>query len=659
MRIPTLLEGTTPATPLGELRRADGGGDVAAGLRSRVAMLAIPERAIPLAIVLAVVAVFAVGLHNDFVQWDDQKNLVENEHFRGLGPRQLGWMFTTTLLGHCIPLTWLTFGLDYVLWGMHSAGYHFTNLVLHAANAVLVYWLGKRLLAAARPAASETALRAGAAAAALFFAVHPLRAESVAWATERRDVLSGLLFLACVLTYLRAVEAGSARRRRLLALAVVLFALAMLAKSIVMTLPLLLLVLDAYPLRRLSAAAWRAPDTRRVLLEKAPFAVVAALGAGVSYWAVAHQDFFTPAAKYPLPSRIAMAFYSMAFYISKTVLPTDLSPLYELPPRVNPLDSEFALAIVAVALVTVTLVALAPRWPAGLAAYGWYAIMLAPVGGLVHAGFQLAHDRYSYLSCLGFALLVGGGVVWLVGARTAGALRPALFRACAAALGALLVSLAGLTWLQVQVWRDSESLWTHATIVTPECSICHDNYGASIVNREGKEPGEVLVAIEHFTRALVLKPERDKPYGGLGLALIQLNRPREAEGPLRRAVAKIPKDAGPADAGPLNNLGLVLSQQGRFAEAEPFLRRAVALNQRPVVARANLGGALAGLGRYDDAIAEFQRAATAEPFAPEPRIGLVLAYRDTGNAAEMRKHLTILRQLHPDTARSVSARHGL
>ena len=657
MPTPTLYDEGTSAAPLaGEKRRGGGLAELAAHVRGRLATLALPEHVIPLAIVLAVVAVFAVGLRNEFVQWDDPSNLVENPHFRGLAPRNVAWMFTTTLMGHYIPVTWLSFGLDYVLWGMEPAGYHFTNLLLHAANAVLVYWITRRLLAAAQPAASPTALRAGAAVAALFFAVHPLRAESVAWATERRDVLSGLLFLTSVLTYLRAAGAEGARRRRLLAASVAAFALALLAKSIVMTLPLLLIVLDWYPLRRLSAApaTWRTPQTRRTLLEKLPFGAVAVAGAAVSYWAVAHHDYFTPAAKYPLPSRVAMALYSMVFYVSKTILPTDLSPLYELPVRINPLDSEFVLAAVAVALVSVSLVALAGRWPAGLAACAWYAIVLAPVGGLVHAGFQLAHDRYSYLSCLGFAVLFGGAVAWLVGAHASGTVRPPLFRASCAALATLLATLGALTWLQVQVWRDNDSLWTHAIIVTPECSICHDNYGAAIVNRERKAPGETLIAIDHFVRALMLKPDREKPYGGLGLALLQLNRPGDAEAALRRASAKFPTDTGM-----LNNLGMALNQQGRFEEAVPFLRRAVALNERNIVARSNLGGALAGLGRYDEALAEFRSAAEEQPFAVEPRIGLVLVYRDMGNVVEMRKQLTILRQLHPDAAREIVARHDL
>jgi Flp pilus assembly protein TadD len=644
MPTPTILDESTATTGLT---------DFAARARSRLRAIALPERTIPLAIVLAVVAVFAIGLRNEFVRWDDHVNLIENPHFRGLGLRQLAWMMTTTLMGHYIPLTWLTFGLDYVLWGMQPAGYHLTNLVLHAANAALFYWVAKRLMRAAAPAASEIALRAGAAVAALFFALHPLRAESVAWATERRDVLSGLLFLTCLLTYLRAVGAEGARRRRLLALSVAAFALAMLAKSIVMTLPLLLVVVDWFPLRRLQPLRW-SRDNAHVLLEKVPFLVVGLAGGAVSYWAVAHNDYFTATTKYPLLSRIAMALYSVVFYISKTVLPIDLSPLYELPLRIDPLDPQFLGAAIAVALVSVTLVALAGRCPAALAAYAWYVIVLAPVGGLVHAGFQLAHDRYSYLSCLPFAVLVGGGVAWVVGAGASGRLRAPLFAATCAAVTALLVSLAMLTWMQVQVWRTTESLWTHATDATPECSICHDNYGALIVNRLPARLGDTLIAIEHFKQALLLRPDRDKPYGGLGLALIQLGRPPEAESALRRAIVATPKDVAA-----FNNLGFALNQQARFAEAVPYLRRAVALDDHNVVARTNLGQALVGLARFDEGIGELRRAAAEQPYAPEPRIGLVLGYRAAGNTTEMRKQLMILRQLHSAAAQDLTAKHRL
>jgi tetratricopeptide (TPR) repeat protein len=654
MRTPTAWNETEPAPPL--TIGAAPLSDVVARTRARLAALEAPERLAAWAIVLAVVAVFAIGLRNEFVQWDDPVNLVDNVHFRGLGLANLTWMFTTTLMGHYIPLTWLSFALDYVIWGMQPAGYHFTNLALHAANAVLVFWIARRLLARALPDATRGALLGGAAVAALFFALHPLRAESVAWATERRDVLSGLLFLTSVLIFLRADEAAGGRRRRLLAASAVAFAAALLAKSIVMTLPLLLVVLDVYPLRRLPGdpRRWWSPDARRTLLEKTPFFILGLAGAALSYWTVASHDFLTPGAKYPLPSRLAMALYSVTFYISKTVLPMDLSALYELPSRVDPVAPEFLAAAAAAVSITVALALLAPRWPAATAAYAWYIIAIAPVGGLVHAGFQLAHDRYSYLSCVGWAMLLGAVPIWLLRARVAGRLSPALFASANVALACWLAALAALTWTQVQVWRSTETLWTHATFATPECSICHDNYGAMLLNRDPSDLGPVPIAMEHLTQALLIKPERYKPYAGLGLALIRLDRVAEAETPLRLAVSKFPEDLGV-----LNNLGLSLVRQGKFTEAEPFLRRAIVVKEGSVVAHANLGGALAGQGRTDEALREFFRATALDPFSAEAHIGLVLAYRDKGDLRASARHLKILTQLHPDAALNAVAQHGL
>jgi protein O-mannosyl-transferase len=642
------------ATPVARRSRAPF--DIVADTRSRLAAIESPERLVAWAIVLVVVAVFAIGLRNEFVQWDDQVNLVENLNYRGLWPRHLVWMFTTTLMGHYIPLTWLSFGIDYVLWGMQPSGYHFTNLVLHAGNAALMFWIARRLLARAMSDATRGQLIGGAAVAALFFAIHPLRAESVAWATERRDVLSGALFLASVLLYLRAAERTDRSRRRLLAGAVAAFAAALLSKAIVMTLPVLLVILDVYPLRRLSIdpRQWRATAARRVLLEKVPFFIVGVAGASVSYWALAHNNFVTPAERYPLASRIVMATYSVTFYISKTIIPMDLSALYEAPSRVDPLAPEFVAGLMTATIVTAAFVLLGRRWPGLLASWIWYVVAIAPVGGLVHAGFQLAHDRYSYLSCLGWAVLLGGLPIWLLRARANGTLRPVLCAGVNLALCCWLAALAVLTWAQVQVWRSTETLWTHATFATPECSICHDNYGAMLLNRETTNAAVLPIAIEHFQQALVIKPDRYKPYAGLGLALIRMDRVADAERPLRVAVSKFPDDVGA-----LNNLGLALVRQAKFAEAEPFLRRAVAINDRNVVAHANLGGALAGLGRTDEALREFHRAATLDPFSAEAHMGLVLAYRDKGDAQASARHRKILTQLHPVAAQELAARHRI
>lgn len=600
------------------------------------------DREIALALVLAVVIVFAHGLYNEFVQWDDPINLLDNKNFRGLGWAQIEWMFSTTLMGHYIPVTWLTFGLDYVLWGMESAGYHFTNLVLHAGNVVLFFFLALRLLPRALPWATALEARAGAALAALFFGIHPLRAESVAWATERRDVLSGLMFLVCFLYYVTSTEREGWTRRRRLAAALMFFMLALLSKSITMTLPLALLIVDFYPLKRLplTPAAWLRQPARGVLLEKIPFFLVALVGAGVSYWAVARHSFFTSAIEYPLPSRILMALYSLCFYIGKTALPIGLSALYELPAKVDVFQSEFAAAGLAALVMTASVLGLWRHWPAGCAAYVYYAVALAPVGGLVHAGYQLAHDRYSYLSCLGFALLAGAMPAMLNRVADQGRTTRRLVRGAQAAILVWIVVLGALTWDQVRVWRNTESLWLHAAMAEPECSVCHNNVAAHLVNHGNPEAAWV-----HFERTLALRPDRDKAYAGIGLALIKLDRSAEAATHLKRALV-----GDPYDAKVLNNLGIALSRQGKFHEAVPYLRRAVVIDPSNVVTRSNLGAALAGAGQAEAALREFHRAAAQDAFAVEPRTGLVRVYMERGNRVEARKHFTILRQLHPTAA---------
>src|SRR5262245_35809195 len=221
------------------------------------------RKAVPVAIFLLTLLAFVPALSGQFLNWDDDRNFVDNPSFRGLGWTQLKWMWTTTLMGHYIPLTWMTLGLNYVLGGMNPWGYHLGSMLIHSVNAVLFYFVARRLLAAAGGAAGGS-LRWGAAFAALLFGIHPLRFESVAWITERRDVLCGFFFLLAVLSYLRSVEAdGAPRPWRALSLAA--FTGALLSKAQALPLPLALLILDVYPLRRVQGIGWR-----RVLVEKLP-----------------------------------------------------------------------------------------------------------------------------------------------------------------------------------------------------------------------------------------------------------------------------------------------------------------------------------------------------------------------------------------------------
>jgi hypothetical protein len=229
-------------------------------------------------VALVTFAVFFPALRNEFVNWDDYELLVNNPHYRGLGWEQVRWMFSTFHTGHYQPLSWMTFALDYLIWGMEPFGYHLTNLVLHAANAALFYFLVLRLLSLALsqpPSAPDLGLRTAAGFAALFFSIHPLRVESVAWATERRDVLSGLFFLATILCYLQAMTYSNdpSHHARWRNKALIVYGLSLLSKASGVTLPVVLLVLDVYPLRRLGGGPgmWFGPLARRVWWEKVPF----------------------------------------------------------------------------------------------------------------------------------------------------------------------------------------------------------------------------------------------------------------------------------------------------------------------------------------------------------------------------------------------------
>src|SRR6266850_2866730 len=244
---------------------------------SRAAKLAF--YLIPGLVALITFVVFSPALRNGFVNWDDFETIVENQNFRGFTWSHLRWMFTTFHLGHYQPLSWLTFSLDYLLWGVEPFGYHLTNILLHSANALLFYFVTRRLLAIAAPISNAVVLHLAAGFSALIFAIHPLRVESVAWATERRDVLSGFFLLLTVLSYLKAVGPEMSRTGwgRWIAVSAVLYVLSLLSKASGMTLPLVLVVLDVYPLRRLGGGVgkWFGGGVRRVWLEKLPFFIAA------------------------------------------------------------------------------------------------------------------------------------------------------------------------------------------------------------------------------------------------------------------------------------------------------------------------------------------------------------------------------------------------
>jgi Flp pilus assembly protein TadD len=584
-------------------------------------------------------------LHGDFLYWDDYDNLVENPAYRGLGWSQIQWMFTTFHMSLYRPLTWLTLGLDYLLWGTDPFGYHLTNLLLHLANAILFYGIAFWLLSLtlARETSAESArrrLRLAAGFAALVFAVHPLRVESVAWVSARNDVLSALFYLLTIIFYLQAnlgARSRPGRRKWLLSAAFVACLFSLLSKAIGMSLPLILLLLDVYPLRRIRTGEWLGPTGRKILLEKTPFFLLALVVGWVALVAKREAGALATIELLSWDARIYQVVYSLAFYLRKTVLPLNLSPLYPTG-YLNPLSPSFLMASSAVGLLTLCFVVFRRRWPAALAVWCYYLIVLAPVSGVAQSGPQIVADRYSYLSCLGWALLAGGALFF---SQTGGRFGRDGLRALAGACAAGVIVIAGfLSWRQAHVWRDDGQLWRHALSVAPESSIAHLNLG-NFLDRAG----DFAQAARHLRHAVELEPSYARAHYSLGLTLVNQGDLAGAEAHLFQAV-----DLAPGFAKAHNNLGNVLALQGKIKEAQRYFFAALALDPRYSRAHYNLSQVLIAQGNLADAVGHLREAVRAEPNYVAAQLSLGAALTQKGDLDEAILHLRAALGLRPDAA---------
>jgi len=598
---------------------------------------------VPLALVLATVAVFSRALSNGFVNWDDDLMLVDNPNFRGLGWAQLRWMFTTFHNGHFQPLSWVTLGLDYLLWGIDPFGYHLTNLLWHAANTVIFYLVCRLLFTRGFGAAQEKAswqLESSAAFAAVLFALHPLRVESVVWATERRDVLSGGFFLTAIYCYLRAhgtAAATAQSRRSWVALALMAQLLSLMAKATAITLPLLLVILDIYPLQRLRGAVrtWVAADSRRVLGEKLPFLLLSLVFGLVALWAQQVSGALRPVQQYFFSYRLGQAFYGIWFYLWKTLLPIGLSPLYELPYDFAAWTGVFIACAVFAMLVSLLAFFMRRRWPWLAACWVYYVIALVPVLGVAQSGPQLVADRYSYLSCLSWAALMGGiGFYWLQHMRSVRLVTVAVV------ILATAIGLGLLTRSQIGVWRDSESLWKYTLRVAPNTAIANYNLG-----KVYEANGRIQDGVDFYRRAVGVNPTYADAHYNLARLLGQQGKIDEAIAHYREALKFKPNDVETH-----NNLGRLLAMQGDFSAALAAYRKALALDPRYAKAHFNLGRLWVRSGEYAKAIESFQQALKLTPDTAEVHAGLGDAYARSGNVDQAIIHLEAAVKLKPQLA---------
>jgi protein O-mannosyl-transferase len=551
-----------------------------------------------LALAGAVAVLYAPVAGFEFVTFDDPEYVYRNRHvLDGLGWAGVVWAFGAGYAANWHPLTWLSHMADASLFGTWAGGHHLTSVALHAASAAVLLVAVERL----------GGRRWEAVVVAAAFALHPLRVESVAWVSERKDVLAALAWVGAMLAYAGWARRPSAPRYALVA---AVFALGLLAKPMVVTLPFALVLLDVWPLGRVTRHGWR-----RVVVEKVPLFALSVVASIVTYRVQAGAGAVASLDQQPVLHRVGNALVSYVAYLAKTVWPADLAMFY---PQALLHGGEVLGA--AAVLLAVTLLALreAPRRPYLLVGWLWFLGTLVPVIGIVRAGEQAMADRFTYVPGIGLAIMAawGAGELARRGDRA--------WWAVTAAAALVLLAWTARTRAQLATWRDSPTLYRHALAVTEGNHVAHGNLGLLLL-----EEGRVDEAMAHFRAAVAARPLSAKMHVNLGVGLATLGRHDEAIAEYETALrldGRLPLAH--------YNLGIELAERGRLDEAVARYEEAIRLDPEYALPRVNLGLALANRGRVEEAIAHYRAAIALDPTLVPAYNNLAVALERSGSVRE-------------------------
>jgi len=576
-------------------------------------------------------AIYGQTLQFQFVSWDDPDYIYENSHIaQGVTMASVKWAFSSGYAGNWHPLTWISHMVDVELFGLERGGdgnllqgpggHHLVSVLLHLANSLLLLCLLTRMTGAFWPSALVAAL----------FAFHPLRVESVAWLSERKDVLSGLFFMLTLLAYHGYTRRPTLRRYLLVFIAL---ALGLMSKPMLVTVPFLLLLLDLWPLRRWELPGWPA---RQLVLEKLPLLGLAIASGMVTLSVQKAAGAVAALDRIPWAWRLVNTPVATIMYLIKSVWPTRLAFFYPHPvdipgKQIGDLVLYAVATALFLALVTFAVIFTARRRPYLLVGWLWFLGMLIPVIGLMQVGSQAWADRYAYLPLVGVTIMLSG---WL--GRLAHDC-PAARRGVITVTIVVILALVPLTWRQVAVWRDSRSLYEHALAVTENNYRVHNNWGIELAEQgrskeamdhyrqaleirpdiaethinmgiELQASGRARGALQHFREALRINSNSVRAHSNWGKALHSLGQMEEAVAHYQQALAVQP-DYAMAHF----NWGVALAASGRFEEAVEHYRKAVEINPKLAVAYHNLGVLYAGAGRLEQAIEQFELALRAQP----------------------------------------------
>lgn len=537
---------------------------------------------IPICIVLAVItlAVFWQTVQYEFVNSDDNIYIYENPFVqRGLTWAGLHWAFTYGEIGHWHPLTWLSHMLDCQMYGLDAGGHHLTNVLLHTTSVILLFLVLRQM----------TGMVWRSAFVAAIFAVHPLRAESVAWISERKDVLSGLFFMLTLLMYFRYVHSP----RSILRYSAVLiaFTLGLLSKNMLVTLPFVLLLLDFWPLKRFSDFA---PEVVfRLTVEKVPLFLLTVASCVMT--ALVPEKVDTDI-HLPFVLRMENAIVSYITYLWQMIYPSGLACLYPNPTSHLPVWQVVGAMGLLLGISAVVLF-VHKSYPWLMVGWLWYLGMLIPVIGIVQISYYAHADRYTYLPQIGIYIAITWAAAelaekWQVRHIVLGNM-----------MSGVIVLLMACAWKQTTYWKNSEMLWRHTLAVTSNNSIAHNNLGTALAKN-----GHLDEAISEFQKALMINSNNPEIYYNLGIAFAQKGQLDQAALEYQNAVA-----INPNYMAAYCDLGNALLQKGHADEAVQEFQKALAINPGYALAHYDLGNVLAQKGQINEAIQEFQKAVAINP----------------------------------------------
>ena len=555
--------------------------------------------------------IYAQLLHHQFIVYDDDAYVTENQHVKtGFTRENVIWAFTSGLTANWIPLTWLSHMLDCQLFGANPRWHHLTNLILHIINTLLLFTVLRRMTAALWQSAFVAAL----------FALHPLHVESVAWVSERKDVLSALFWILTIAAYLRYVRYTNIKWYLLTLL---LFTMGLMAKPMVVTLPFVLLLLDYWPLDR-----FKINGTARLIREKIPFLVLSAVSSVITFLVQQSAGAVSKIESIPLLTRLANAFVSYMAYIEKMVWPSRLAVLYPYPVEGLPMQ-RLVTAVLLLLGISFWVIHIAKNSRYLLVGWLWYLGTLVPVIGLIQVGNQSMADRYTYLPSIGIFIMIAWGISEI---SVKWRFRKILL--CISSV-AVLSAFSICTYFQLHYWQNSVTLFEHTIKVTRNNLLAYINLDNAYV-----ELGRYNDAVEACKQAISIKPNYAKAHYNLSVAYIQLGRWQDAIEACEQAISIKPNYAKA-----YYSLGVAYGRLGRQQDKIEACKRAIKIEPDYADAYNNLGVAYIKLGEPEKAMESFKEAVRIKPDLAEAHYNLGMAYFASGNSDSATREYEILKVL--------------